>query len=171
LIKHFNDQKNQGQFNALFHNCADLARTILNFYYPDAVHRNLFADADITTPKQVAKSLVSYCRHHPEVPCSSFAISQVPGSIRRSEPAHGVLEVLVKAKKYVIPLAIVSPPVAGGIALLYLAEGRFNPKSNAETFDIGRAVQPQSAGLETSMVAAPQPASLTPSIALKVQSR
>jgi hypothetical protein len=156
FIKQFNNQRNKGHFNPLFHNCADLTRTVINFYYPHAVHRNVFADVGITTPKQVAKSLVGYCRHHPDVPCSSFVIPQVPGSIHRSEPAQGMLEVLVKTKKYVIPLAILSPPVTGGIALLYLTEGRFNPKSEVEVFDIAHAVQPQSASVETSMVAAPE---------------
>ena len=171
LIKQFNNQSNKGHFNPMFHNCADLASAALNFYYPHAIHRNFFTDAGITTPKQVAKSLVSYCRHHPDVSCSSFAIPQVQGSIHRSEPAHGVFEAMLKTKRYVIPLAILSPPVTGGIALLYLTEGRFNPKSNAGVFDIARAVQSQSASAETSVVAAPEPATLAPTIALEAQGR
>jgi hypothetical protein len=171
FIKHFNNRRNKGRFNPLLHNCADLARTVLNFYYPHAINRNFFADAGITTPKQVAKSLVSYCRHHPNVPCSSFAIPQVEGSIHRSEPAHGVFEMLLKTKKYVIPLAIMMPPITGGLALLYLTEGRFNPEDNAEVFDIARALQSQSASVETSMVAAPAPARLDPAIALKAPVR
>jgi hypothetical protein len=140
FIRRFNEHKNKGHYNLLFANCADFARNVINFYEPHAVHRNFFADAGITTPKQVAKSLASYARHHPIVELSSFQISQVPGSIPRSRPADGVAEALLKTKKYVVPLAILSPTVTGSIAVIYLAEGRFNPKRNAGLFDIARAV-------------------------------
>ena len=60
LIGWLNGQGNKSHFNLLFHNCADFARTVLNFYYPHSIHRSFLADAGLTTPKQVAKSLVSY---------------------------------------------------------------------------------------------------------------
>jgi hypothetical protein len=145
FIQQFNERKNRSHYNPFFANCADFARAVINFYAPHAVHRNFFADAGITTPKQVAKSLVNYARHHPIVELSSFQISQVPGSIQRSRPVDGLAEGLLKTKKYVVPLAILSPVVTGSIAVVYLAEGRFNPKRNAGVFDIARAVQPQPA--------------------------
>ena len=171
FIEQFNQRRNKGHFNALFHNCADLARTVLNFYYPRAVHRNILADAGVMTPKQVSKSLVSYCRHHPDVPCSSFAIPQVPGSIHRGEPARGLLEALLKSKKYVIPLAILSPTVTGSMAVVYLTEGRFNPKHNGGVFSISRAVQPQATSAETSPVVDTEPARLPPAIVLNTPGR
>ena len=161
FIEQFNNRRNKGHFNALFHNCADFARSVLNFYYPHAVHRNIFADAGIMTPKQVAKSLVSYCRHHPDVPCSSFVIPQVPGS-PRGEPARGLLEALLKTKKYLIPLAILSPTVTGSIAVVYLTKGRFDPKHNDGVFSISRVVQPEAASAETSPVADTEPSRLPP---------
>ena len=113
---------------------------MVNFYAPHSVHRNFFADAGITTPKQVARSLVGYAAH-PIAEFSSFEIPQIPGSIERNRPADGVAEGLIKSKKYVVPLAILSPVVTGSIAVVYLAEGRFNPKRGVGVFDIARAVR------------------------------
>jgi hypothetical protein len=169
FIEQFNNRKNKSHYSILFANCADFARTVLNFYLPHAVHRNFFTDAGITTPKQVAKSLASYARHHPIVEFSSFHILQVPGNIPRSRRVDNVAEALLKSKKYVIPLAILSPTVTGGIALLYLTEGRFNPKRNSDILDIDRAAHPQAARAEISTTADPEPASLIPSITLKAQ--
>jgi hypothetical protein len=152
FIKQFNNQKNTSHFNLLFHNCADFARTVLNSYYPHAVHRNLFGYAGITTPKQVAKSLVSYCRHHPDVMCSSFAIPQVSGSIHRSGPADDLFEALLNTNKYVLPRAILHPVVTDSLAVARLIEGRFNPRRNAAVFDVDSAVQPQWAETAIPMV-------------------
>lgn len=145
FIQHYNNSKNKSHFNIFFANCADFARKAINFYQPHAVRRNFLADAGFTTPKQDAKSLVSYSRHHPIVELSSFQIPQVPGDIERSRPVHGLAEGLLKTKKYVVPLAILSPVVAGGIAVAYFAEGRFNPRHNAGVFDITREVEPKPA--------------------------
>jgi hypothetical protein len=115
----------------LFHNCADFSRTLLNVYYPHGVHRNYFVDLGITTPKQVARSLTKYADHHPELEFSTFMIPQVPGSIHRSHPIDGVLESVVKSKKYVVPLAVLSPEVAAGFIVAYLTDGRFKAPKDA----------------------------------------
>ena len=85
FIWHYNKQKNKAHYSLFSANCADFARTVLNFYAPHSVHRNFFTDAGITTPKQVAKSLNSYARHHPILEMSSFVIPQVPGSIPQQQ--------------------------------------------------------------------------------------
>ena len=68
--------------------CFTIARTssrqAIDFYYPHAVHRSLIADVGIMTPKQAAKSLVSYSKRHRDLQFSSFVIPQVPGTIPRS---------------------------------------------------------------------------------------
>jgi hypothetical protein len=144
FIRQFNQRHNQSHFNLLFHNCADFARTVLNFYYSHAVHRSFLVDAGITTPKQVAKSLASYGRRHGDLSHSCFVIPQVPGSLPRSKPVYGVLEALLKSKKYVLPLAILHPAITGCLAVAYLTEGRFNPKQDASSiFDLARVVEPQ----------------------------
>jgi hypothetical protein len=141
FIAQMNRRENTSHFDLFYSNCADFAASVLNFYTPHAIHRNYFADAGITTPKQVAKLFTRYARQHPILELSSFQIPQVAGSIKRSRPVNGVAEALLKSKKYVVPLAILTPEVAGGIAVVYFAEGRFHPKRNTGVFDIARVVQ------------------------------
>jgi hypothetical protein len=130
FMNRFNDSRNDGHFNLLFHNCADFSRTLLNVYYPHGVHRNFFVDLGITTPKQVARSLTKYADRHPELRFSTFMIPQVPGSIKRSHPIDGILESVVKSKKYVVPLAVINPELTAGFVVAYLTDGRFKaPKS------------------------------------------
>jgi hypothetical protein len=131
FMNKFNDSPNVGHFNLLFHNCADFSRTLLNVYYPHGVHRNYFVDLGITTPKQVARSLTKYADHHPELTFSTFMMPQVPGSIKRSHPIDGVMESVVKSKKYVLPLAVLTPPVTAGLVVAYLTDGRFKAPKNA----------------------------------------
>ena len=131
FMNKFNDSRNEGHFNLLFHNCADFSRTLLNVYYPHGIHRNYFVDLGITTPKQVARSLTKYADHHPELAFSTFMIPQVPGSIKRSHPIDGVMESVVKSKKYVLPLAVLSPPVTAGLIVAYLTDGRFKIPKDA----------------------------------------
>ena len=140
LISRLNSRGNKSHFNLFFHNCADFSKSILNFYYPHSVHRNLFADVGITTPKQVAKCLVSYGRKHETALDSTFIIPQVPG-LPHSEHVDGVLEALLKSKKYVVPLAVLHPVLTATLAVAYIGEGRFNPRRNAQFFDVARLVQ------------------------------
>jgi hypothetical protein len=131
FIAEFNDNRNVSHFNLFFHNCADFSKMLLNVYYPHAVHRNFFVDVGITTPKQVARSLTKYAKRHPELDFSTFVIPQVPGTIHRSHPINGVVESLVKSKKYVVPLFVLSPQVTAGMIVAYLADGRFKPPKNS----------------------------------------
>jgi hypothetical protein len=131
FMNEFNDRSNVGHFNLLFHNCADFSRTLLNVYYPHGVHRNFFVDLGITTPKQVARSLTKYADHHPDLTFSTFMIPQVPGSIKRSHPIDGVMESVVKSKKYVVPLAVLNPEITAGLVVAYLTDGRFKAPKDA----------------------------------------
>lgn len=131
FIAEFNDNRNVSHFNLFFHNCADFSKMLLNVYYPHAIHRNFFIDLGITTPKQVARSLTKYAKRHPELEFSTFVIPQVPGTIHRSHPINGVVESLVKSKKYVVPLFVLSPQVTAGMIVAYLADGRFKAPKNS----------------------------------------
>lgn len=135
LIRRFNHRKNVSHFNLFFHNCADFSESVLNFYYPHSVHRNFIADVGMMTPKQAAKSLVRYDRRHPEMDLETFVIPQVPGTIPRSTPVDGVVESLVKSKKYVVPLAVLNPYVTGTLIAAYFTDGRFHPDRNAAVFN------------------------------------
>jgi hypothetical protein len=106
-------------------------RDAVNFYYPKAAKRSVIADLDVATPKHTAKSLTQFSKRHPELHFSTFVIPQVPGTIRRSRPVHGLVESVFKAKKYELPLLALHPFVAGGVGVVYVASGRFNPAQNA----------------------------------------
>ncbi len=133
----FNDRRNVGHFNLLFHNCADFSRVVINIYMPHAIHRNFIADIGLMTPKQVARSLVKYGKNHPEVDMAAFIIPQVPGTIPRSHGVDGIGESLVKSKKYLIPLTILAPAVTGGVVVAYLADGRLKLPKGTPVFNIG----------------------------------
>jgi len=136
FIALFNDRRNTGHFNLMFHNCADFSRSVMDIYLPHAVHRSIVADLGMTSPKQVARSLVQYGRKHPEVEMSAFVIPQVPGTIKRSHPVDGVAQSLVKSKKYLIPMTILTPELTGGLVVAYMAEGRMKLPQNAMVFNV-----------------------------------
>ncbi len=125
LISEYNDTANRSHFNLFTHNCADFSRRVLNFYYPRAVARSITADIGITTPKQIAKALSHYARRHENLELNEIIIPQVPGDTPRSHPTRGVIESLIKTKKYVIPIAVLNPYVLAGIAVTYFTNGRF----------------------------------------------
>jgi hypothetical protein len=137
FIAIFDDRRNVGHFNLLFHNCADFSRVVLDIYLPHSIHRNFIADVGLMTPKQVARSLVSYGKKYPELNMSAFVIPQVPGSVPRSHGVDGVAESLVKSKKYLLPLIVLSPEVTGGVVVAYLADGRLKLPKGTPIFEIG----------------------------------
>ncbi|MGO9125665.1 MAG: hypothetical protein ACLP6G_12365 [Terriglobales bacterium] len=142
FIRVYNSRDNRSQFNLLDHNCADFARQAINFYYPRTLHRNLIADMGITTPKQIAKVLVQFDGRHPELQSSGFVVPQVPGTVPRSTTVHGVVESLLKSKKYIVPVAVFEPVAAGAIAVAYVGGGRFDPKKNALVLAPGQPPEP-----------------------------
>ncbi len=134
LIRELNASVNRNRFNLLFRNCADFVRQTVDFYYPKAVHRNFSADLGIMTPKQASKSLVNYGRKHPDLQVSSLVIAQVPGTVPRSSAVRGVLESLIKSKRYIVPLttlAVLHPAVGGGLAYALVEGGHFDPRRAA----------------------------------------
>ena len=141
LIRWLNSRPNRALYKVLSRNCADFVRDIVNFYYPKAVSRSIVADFGITTPKRVAKSIAKYSRRHPDLEFVSLVIPQVPGTIRRSRPVRGLVESVLKAKKYVIPLAVFQPYVAGAFAGAYLVGGRFQPGKRAVIFNLDVTVE------------------------------
>jgi hypothetical protein len=134
LIKALNSAPNNEAYKLLDRNCADFAKQIINFYYPQAIHRSVIGDLGVMTPKQAAKSLVHFSKHHPETQLTTFIIPQVPG-LKRSKPVHGVIESVVLAKKYVTPVLLFHPFVVGSVEAAYWTGWRFNPGKGALIFD------------------------------------
>jgi hypothetical protein len=128
LLEKLNSGKNRSHFNLFLHNCADFSRSVINTYYPHATHRSLFADQGITTPKQIAKSLVSYSKRHSDLQFSCFVIAQAPGTLPRSGAVRGVFEAFLKSKKYMLPVAALHPLVAGGMAVAYVTMECFDTR-------------------------------------------
>jgi len=131
LIRAFNSGPNRNQFHLLYRNCADFVRQVINFYYPGVIHRNFASDLLIMTPKQAANCLVRYGRKHPSLQFSSFVIDQVPGTVPRSAAVRGVLESLIKSKRYIVPLAplaVLHPFVGGGLAYAWVERSHFDPR-------------------------------------------
>jgi hypothetical protein len=140
LIRKLNASENTSHFHTVSRNCADFAKDIVNFYYPRALHRSVIADVGITTPKQMAKTLIKYSKRHPELQFSRIVIPQVPGSSQRSTSVQGVVEAFFKSKKYIVPSAVVSPIFAGCVAAVFIGTGgagRFQPARNATVFVVG----------------------------------
>ena len=140
LIAEFNSRRNKAHFNILYRNCADFSRTVINtYYYPHAMRRNWIADVGITTPKEIVRSLQRTSRKR-GIPLQVFMIPQVPGSIPRSIRVDGVLEAFLK-RKYVLPVAVFHPVVAGSLALVYLTDGRFSLPKNPAVLDVAAMSQ------------------------------
>ncbi len=125
LIEELNARPNRSHFNILYNNCADFDRFILNHYFPHQFKRSIFPDAGITTPKHITYVLVKYGKHHSEAGLTIVEIPQIPGFRHESRSIHGVAETLV-TNGYVIPVVILNPYIAAGIAADYLIRGRYN---------------------------------------------
>jgi hypothetical protein len=134
FIALYNSRPNRESYRLVSRNCADFVSDAVNFYYPKALKRALIADLDVSTPKHAAKSMVQFSKKNPELQFTAFVIPQVPGTIRRSRPVRGVVESVFKAKKYELPLLVLHPVVAGGVAVAYAAGGRFSAPENALVF-------------------------------------
>jgi hypothetical protein len=130
LILLLNSRKNKSHFNLFFNNCADFSRRILNLYYAGAIRRNYIADAGLTTPQQLTRGLISYAKHHPDLPLSAFFLPQIPGSRHPSHRLDSVSAGFVK--RFLLPLAALNPWVAGSFFAVYMANGRFNVAQYAD---------------------------------------
>jgi hypothetical protein len=105
---------------------------------------------------------VKFSKHHSDLEFKSFVVAQVQGSIHRSDNIDGVVESLVKSKKYVFPLAVLDPWVAGGLAVAYFTDGRFHPDKDAEILDPDTALAILNSQDETEQTPAMTPPRLTP---------
>ena len=142
LIEVLNARRNVGIYKLLSNNCADFVKGIVNFYYPHALHRGIISDFGVTTPKQIAKSLARYSKHHPQLESTSFVIPQVPGTMKRSKPVRGIVESAFKSKKYMAPLLVWHPAIVACFAAAYFTGSRgFDPGQHALVFDPARDLE------------------------------
>jgi hypothetical protein len=144
FIERYNSAPNRSHFHLTYRNCADFAKDVINFYYPKSLHRSVIADVGMTTPKQMAKTLIKFSGRHSALEFSRYVIPQVPGSLARSTPVHGVVESFLKSKKYIVPSAVASPIFAGCLAAVYVGTGagRFDPARQAMVYNAERTLEP-----------------------------
>src|SRR6202167_345193 len=144
FIERYNSSPNRSHFRTVSHNCADFAKDVINFYYPRSLHRSVIADVGITTPNQMAKTMLKFSARHPQLQFSRFVIPQIPGSVARSTPVHGVVESFLKSKKYMVPSAVASPIFAGCVVAVYegTGTGRFKPAQEAMVYNPQRELEP-----------------------------
>jgi len=143
FIRAYNSAPNRSHFRTVSRNCADFAKDVINFYFPKTLHRSVIADLGITTPKQMAKTLIKFSARHPQLRFSRFVIPQVPGSVARSSTVHGVVESFFKSKKYIVASAVASPIFAGCVAAVYVGTGagHFDPARQALVFNAQRELE------------------------------
>jgi len=141
FIAKFNSGRNKQAYKLVSDNCADFVHDVVTFYYPDSVWRSKLGDLGVMTPKQTAKSFVQFstrlAKKDPPLQLTRFFIPQVPGTVKRSRPVHGLVDGVFHAKKYFLPLAVFEPFVAGGVATTYYLGGRFDPAKNAALWTPG----------------------------------
>ncbi|MGA8088110.1 MAG: hypothetical protein WCA10_12445 [Terracidiphilus sp.] len=125
FIARMNSRKNESNFQLLFNNCSGFSRGVLNQYFPRKFRRNIFPDAGMTTPKQIAYKLERYARKHPEIHLGIFEIPQIPGYRRMSRSNKSISESLITTA-YAVPIAIVNPYLAGGLFVDYVVRGRYH---------------------------------------------
>lgn len=124
LIARLNSRENQSHFNLIYSNCADFARSIMNFYFPRTFRRTIFPDAGMTTPRQITYKLVRYAKKHSELELTVFEIPQVPGYRRMSHSNKSVAASLITTG-YAVPITLLNPYLAGAILVDYLVRGRY----------------------------------------------
>jgi hypothetical protein len=135
LMNWLNRRPNRTHFNFFFSNCSDFTRQMLDVLFPGAIHRNLFFDLGMTTPKQLKSSLHHYAKRHPELEFEVYELPQVPGDIPRSGHLYGVTESFAKSKPYMLPVAIFDPIGIGSVAALGIADHRYQGKTEVKVED------------------------------------
>ena len=127
-----NDRPNRRSYTLTRHNCADFVADILRIALPPKViHRNVLADFDMTTPKNLAREVDAYGQAHPELHLSVYEIPQLPGALRRSRPLRGAAESLITTKRYFAVVVVVQPELMLADWIIYEKRGKWHPGMDA----------------------------------------
>ncbi len=137
ILTLLNEQPNVRRYTLGRANCADFAKDLLSVVLPNVLHRNVLADFDMTTPKNLARQLNAYGETHPEAGLRVYAVPQLPGTLRRSRPLRGAAETFVKTKRYLVTLIVIQPEAILADWIVYEAKGKWPPGRNAEPLSPG----------------------------------
>lgn len=126
MLNWVNERPNQRRYTLTRHNCADFAADLLRIALPPAsIHRNVPADFDMTTPKNLARQVDAYGKTHPELHLSVYEIPQLPGELRRSRPIRGAAESLLTTKRYMATLLLIQPEMILAAWIDYEKRGKW----------------------------------------------
>jgi hypothetical protein len=131
LLAFLNADPNLRRYTLGRANCADFAADLLNIVVPGLPHRNIPADFDMTTPKNLARLIDAYGRANLSAGLQVYEISQLPGSLRRSRPLRGSAEIFLKTKRYLATLLVLQPEIVLTDWIAYETRGRWTPGLDA----------------------------------------
>ena len=132
LIQMLNQRPNRRRYTLGRANCADFAADLLRQVVPaSALRRNVLADFDMTTPKNLAREIDAYGTAHPELHLRVLEVAQLPGSLRRSRPLRGAAESFLTTKRYLATLLVIQPEAVLGCWAAYEKRGKWTPGLDA----------------------------------------
>ncbi len=156
-----NGEPNARRYTLGRENCADFAAELLQVALPKGtLRRNVLADFDMTTPKNLAREIDAYGRTHPDSHLSVFAIPQLPGSLRRSRPLRGAAEGFVSERRYVLALTLLQPEALLACLWAYEVHGKWTAGMDATPLapeELIRFLKPAASGPPAPPVPAPLP--------------
>lgn len=127
FIREFNARANVNHYSGFTNNCADFAKLVVNTYFPHSTRRDALNDLGMTGPKAIARSFTHYAEHHPELDLRVIRVEQLPGTYKRSSDSHTGTEQVIRAKKWLLPVAAVGYQSLPVLAASYFLTGRFSP--------------------------------------------
>ncbi len=132
-LRWLNDRPNHRAYTLTRHNCADFAADLLRIALPPAaIHRNVLADFDMTTPKNLAREVDTYGGAHPELGLKVYEVPQIPGTLRRSRPIRGAAESLISQKRYFAVVLVLQPELMLADWIIYEKRGKWALGRDAE---------------------------------------
>jgi hypothetical protein len=127
-----NTRPNHRSYTLGRHNCADFAADLLRISLPSEVlRRNVLADFDMTTPKNLAREVDGYGRAHPELHLQVYEVPQIAGTLRRSRPLRGAAESLITTKRYFAVVVVLQPELMLADWIVYEKRGKWHPGEDA----------------------------------------
>ena len=133
-LRWLNGSPNRRAYTLTRHNCADFAADLLRIALPPAtLRRNVLADFDMTTPKNLAREVDTYGHRHPELKLRVYEVPQMPGTLRRSRPVRGAAESLITTKRYFAAVVVLQPELMLADWIIYEKRGKWRPGTDAET--------------------------------------
>jgi len=128
LLVLLNDDPNDRRYTLRRANCADFAADLLSLVLPTPLRRNVLADFDMATPKNLARQLDAV---DSSLDLRVYEIPQIPGTLRRSRPVRGSAESFIKTKRYLFTVLVLQPEFLLADWIAYESKGKWTPGRDA----------------------------------------